>query len=1266
MIRVVYSNRTEALVAALIAELPPPGDPFDVPWVVTPSRALEGHLAIEVAARRGVTGYLSLSMRAALTKLYAEPDPQVVVVGPGHVAAELFALLSDPEVLEEPALRPLRGYLFAAGQDQDAVDRRRLQIATALASLFEQYQLWRPEIPRAFEAAADRAVPDSAAGNAAASSIQDRRGMSGTSALQAAQGQLWRLLFGEGGRLAARGARAGDGKRYLTLETLLEERAALLSGAMPGRAGDGDGDGDGDDAGFTAPAKDDVLPPALHLFAVPSFARPVQRALSALSLIRPVFVYALNPCREFWEDVGPRAEPALARRRRSVRDGGPSGSPAGLAAAAPASFEQLDLSTPDDPFRLAEAADPLRDGPLLRLWGRPGRETIRLLNHLCDCNFAARFVEPPRAGGLLAEIQRDLLARTPAPRVLDDAALSHDESVAILAAPDRRRELESIAAEIWRLVREDPEARLRFTDFAVLVPSAEPNDAGPSYLTLASAVFDEARGLPHVVADAPMGATSPYLAAVETLLAFPLGSFTRREVLALLSDPHVRVRVPDADPALWVEICDRLAIARGADRAAFDGTYVDEDVFNWDQGLRRLALGVFATGPHSGEFRPLRIGAAHYAPAELAVDRQEEAIAFAALVRSLLDDARFLRDGRHTMADWAALLRITIDTYVRPLSREDQLARLRVGDALADLADQGPAELPLSFAVASARVRERLRLLDTRRGQLFGGGVVIGTLASLRAIPFRVVFVAGLDGDKFPVTDRPAPLDLRGGRRRAGEVSARERDRYLFLEALLSARERLYLSYVARSPLTGDVRPPSSVIDELLDAFAGPSARPFIERHVRREVPRERDDDPTARAAFPAAALESRARTLGEELRQSSPAVERLAPDSTLGALRPEARALLEPILGTVSVGAPAADVDPGRAQAARILTLTDLRRFLECPLQGSARVVLELRDVADDTEGREIEHEPCTIPRPVERAVISEAFAAAWMGPEPPDERRLASAREEIIARYRAAGRLPAGPFARAIERRHRELLATWTTALRETDGGAAGPVRRLRVGRGEGPGSATPGLSAAEEVVPPLRLTVDAGRPLPVEIHATTDWELEIDGERGAVVLATSTQKFFDHRDGLRIFLAHVLRAAVAPDAEAMRAAHGAICRPDSAVQRRQFEPIAPADARRYLTMLAGDLLSRVHDYLLPVEAIFWARDRGVPIGEAIEQMRHDPYYRDRLGSNLGPVPDPFEYAGPSANEAEALADRRFGLYWALLRRPAQAPLPRRRNRA
>src|ERR1039458_1499074 len=52
-------------------------------------------------------------------------------------------------------------------------------------------------------------------------------------------------------------------------------------------------------------------------------------------------------------------------------------------------------------------------------------------------------------------------------------------------------------------------------------------------------------------------------------------------------------------------------------------------------------------------------------------------------------------------------------------------------------------------------------------------------------------------------------------KRGAGDVTPAERDRYLFLETILAARERIFFSYIARDAKTGDAHEPSSVIREL-------------------------------------------------------------------------------------------------------------------------------------------------------------------------------------------------------------------------------------------------------------------------------------------------------------------------------------------------------------------------------------------------------------------------------------------------------------------
>src|SRR5438034_621461 len=87
-------------------------------------------------------------------------------------------------------------------------------------------------------------------------------------------------------------------------------------------------------------------------------------------------------------------------------------------------------------------------------------------------------------------------------------------------------------------------------------------------------------------------------------------------------------------PTGWVALCDGLGIARGADRDAFRDTYLDDDRFNWDQGLTRLALGQFMTGARSGVVEPVSVDpsrATPLLPAEIAGDFRADADALGLL-----------------------------------------------------------------------------------------------------------------------------------------------------------------------------------------------------------------------------------------------------------------------------------------------------------------------------------------------------------------------------------------------------------------------------------------------------------------------------------------------------------------------------------------------------------------------------------------------------------------------------------------------------------
>ena len=162
-------------------------------------------------------------------------------------------------------------------------------------------------------------------------------------------------------------------------------------------------------------------------------------------------------------------------------------------------FETLAQATDLHVYTLSPNNEARASGPgdsPLDSWARPGRDNVQLLTHLAGGEVDARFVAPPSGARAprLATFQAAVLERR---AVSPRSAGSDDDSLTVVPAADPRRELETIAAEIWSRMRADE--TLTFADFAVVVPAA----SAPVYLPLAQAVFEAASRLPHTIVDLP-------------------------------------------------------------------------------------------------------------------------------------------------------------------------------------------------------------------------------------------------------------------------------------------------------------------------------------------------------------------------------------------------------------------------------------------------------------------------------------------------------------------------------------------------------------------------------------------------------------------------------------------------------------------------------------------------------------------------------------------------------------------------------------------
>jgi exodeoxyribonuclease V gamma subunit len=930
----------------------------------------------------------------------------------------------------------------------------------------------------------------------------------------------------------------------------------------------------------------------VHVFGFAHFARAFHELFARIATACDVVVYSLSPCEGFWEDFDPR------------------------------------------------------DPPLLRAWARPGREHARALNAIAGFDHDDRFVEP--VGTLLAQLQRDMMRREPARESGSDRfAFENDESIVVLEHASMRRELEAVASEIWRLLEGDE--TLHFDDIAVLVPDADAR----AFLAHLPAVFREAHEVPHQWIGVPTGGEGDVTEAVELLLSLPLGRFTRQELLRLALHPAVVASLDGVDPGRWLEWCDALGIVHGADRADHEDTYIERDILNWDQGLRRLALGAFMAGDASGERRPFELAGEAYIPHEVAVSEMRDAAALGLLVRSLLTDARFVQGAQLGMKEWAALLCALVETYIAPTSDAEAGPLAGCLRGLHGIGEIDVGDRRVSYRVVCELARGRISPIGRGRGT---EGVVVSRVASVRAIPFRVVFACGLGEGRFPSTDAEDPLDLRWARRLEGDVTARERDKYAFLELLLGTRDRLYVSYVSRDPLTGDRLAPSSVVQELMQALGGGYVRDasaLQRRHpLRRWDPRYfpelfPDCHPPAALGtmrLPEARAEAQALALRRSLESHGARADRPSVEARAGADAGWA-ALAEHLC--IARLPDAAPDDKGRV----FIPMYALVKFLDFPLQGWARFRVGLDELEEeDALAREDE--------PFETDVRDETLLLRGVIFGAAARESLEQAYDVVVRDRELRGNGPSGVFAQGERGEHLHTLESWKERLDALEV----PLDTIEAHRfGRAAEHAT-----ADRVHPPLVVEVDVAdvtgvtRIVRVEIGGRT---LPLGRHRSdATVSITLSRRAKQNRDEwagadrkramLRAFVDHAVLSAAGVAEGGSHASVIVVATPQGAIAERvSFDPISRGEASVWLRGLARELLAGPHAYFLPSEAVFvWhAKTPDGPVGpylEAAREMLRDGDGPPGLRSAYGPVPRPQEYPAPAEASARAMIARRFGV--------------------
>ncbi|MBB3221473.1 exodeoxyribonuclease V subunit gamma [Pseudoduganella umbonata] len=538
-----------------------------------------------------------------------------------------------------------------------------------------------------------------------------------------------------------------------------------------------------------------ALPRRIVLFGVSALPYQTLQALAALARFTQVIVAVPNPCRFYWGDIIDGRDLLRAARRRHPQRNG------------------IDLA--QVPIEALHA----HSHPLLASWGRQGRDYIRMLDEFDEASGAEAghlrvdLFSDGDGATLLEQLQgavRDMLPLSEHHFPVPDR---DDRSIVFHIAHSVQREVEVLHDQLLARFAADPALRPR--DIVVMVP-----DIGV-FTAAIHAVFGQyrkgdPRHIPFEIGDVNDRSVNPLLVALEWLLRLPQQRCRQSEVRDLLDVPALATRFGLADDDLailgrWIE---GAGVRWGLDRAHRAGLGLEPtgEQNAWIFGIRRMLLG-YASGAGGafGDIEPYgEVGGLDAALAG----------SLAQLVEALLDWRERLAQPR-TPFQWGEAARALLAAFFDVRDEADRLTMNELDatlNAWLETCDGAGFDEPVPLSVLREAWMGALGEPSLEH-QFVSGGVTFCTLMPMRAVPFRMVCLLGMNDGDFPRRASRADFDLLAlpGMARPGDRSRRDDDRYLMLEAVLAARDVLYVSWCGRNARDNSEQPPSVLVAQLLD-----------------------------------------------------------------------------------------------------------------------------------------------------------------------------------------------------------------------------------------------------------------------------------------------------------------------------------------------------------------------------------------------------------------------------------------------------------------
>lgn len=559
----------------------------------------------------------------------------------------------------------------------------------------------------------------------------------------------------------------------------------------------------------------------IHLFSISFFSTGHFSFFERLAELIPVFFYQLSPCQAFWSDL------CSDRERANLR-----------------AYWQKRGITSTQEMQLDEY---LRDcNPLLANFGILGREVAKLIeesslvvetDYSINCRIphleeygALIFDRYHESGGklsLLSAIQGDLvLLRNPEQSQKIEIDVE-DDSLQIHCATSKMREIEALYHTLMHLMQKNLDSQTPFTPADIIVMAPDIMVYEPYIKT----VFGSGESqIDFHILDLQIPTQNSLIRGFVRLLDLSASRWDAISLMQLFDEPDFK-RTQGFKEEEILEIKEwvtKTGVRWGADAAHRDellrrdhchsGMAEKSNAGTWEGSFERLIAGLVMLAGSSPE-DSLRLS---LQPIQAIESTSAELFGrFIKLIRSIQADLQVLNSGtRLTLKEWVLYLKCLAESYFgvvdKSMNNADEQSLLDVLDGIRRCSFSFKNDV-FGFITIRQHLEGAFSGLKTGNRESHLNSVRFCSMLPMRAVPAQIIALVGMSEGEFPRSETKDALDLLATY--AGKdfnPSQTDYDRYLFLEVLLSCRQKLILSYVGASNADNQGQSPSLVVTELL------------------------------------------------------------------------------------------------------------------------------------------------------------------------------------------------------------------------------------------------------------------------------------------------------------------------------------------------------------------------------------------------------------------------------------------------------------------